>query len=117
VAAWVTTTEIRGTKRGWFGIGARSARSEMLVTVDQATIPTTRTSLPSTQRGCSGTSAKVEIISTATSNTMIANAALGRPRMEMIRSRLMDTATNNNPPSAADAPASARNSSPQPWVV
>jgi hypothetical protein len=35
----------------------------------------------------------------------------------MIRSRLMDTATNNNPLSAAEAPASARNSSPQPSVV
>ncbi|HWD46059.1 MAG TPA: hypothetical protein VHM23_20495 [Actinomycetota bacterium] len=26
VAAWVTATEMRGTKRGWFGIGARSPR-------------------------------------------------------------------------------------------
>jgi hypothetical protein len=48
---------------------------------------------------------------------MVVNAAPGRLRMEMIRCRLMDTATNNNPASAADAPASARNSSPHPWVV
>jgi hypothetical protein len=84
----------------------------MPVTVDQVTIPTISTSLPSTQRGCSGTSANVETMSTATSNTIVANAAPGRLRMEMIRSRLMDTATNSNPPRAADAPASARNNSP-----
>jgi hypothetical protein len=39
------------------------------------TIATTSTSLPSTHRGCSGTNAKVETTGTATSNTMVANAA------------------------------------------
>jgi hypothetical protein len=106
-----------GTKRGWFGIGARNARIQMAVRIDQAATPTTSTSGPGTQRGCRGTSAKVETISTATSSTIAPNAAPSRLRRAMIRSRLMDTATNSNPPSAAEAPASARNNSLQPSVV
>jgi len=89
----------------------------MAVRIDQAAIPTTSTSAPGTRRGCSGTRAKVESISTATSSTVHPSGAPGRLRRETIRCRLMDTATNSSPPSAADAPASARSSSPQPSVV
>ena len=106
-----------GTNRGWFGIGACSVRIQMPVRIDQAKSPTTSTSLPNTQPGCPGTSPNVETISTATSNTIVPSAAPGRLCRATIRSRLMDTATNSSPPSAADAPASAKNSSPQPSVV
>ena len=43
------------TKRDWFGIGARSAPIQIAVRIDQAAIPTTSISVPSTHRGCPGT--------------------------------------------------------------
>src|SRR6188472_725021 len=94
--------------------GSSSVAIDVRVRSENQTVmptPTARTSMPNAVWDWSGASPSRDSTSTVTSIDTVTSPRSGRPGYLRMRSRLIDTATNTSPASAADAPAAATNRS------